>query len=235
MSLIKSSNLELDPTILSDSRTIPSHFGKFFELGYYELRRLQHAGYRKIGAAVVLLNGRGEVLIAEHKGSQKLRDGMLGLTTETLGGRVVDGRVVAEPIIQTIGRCISEELDLDINEFGATTKLDRHFTLSDWPVGVNHELGKLLGINVALLMDEQTAARASQASDTDEIHRTYFVDPPRLFSGEFNENLRPGTLDCLASLRDQGLLNTNNLQEGHIEFPNLLSPDFDIDLALMEK
>lgn len=232
MSLIKSSDLELDPTLLTDSKVTPKHPGTFFELQDFELRRLKHAGYRKIGVGIVLLNSQGKVLAAEHKGNYKLRDGMVGLTSETVGGKEENGQIVAEPLIQTIGRCINEELALDPNGFRATTKLDQHFTLSDWPVGANPELGKLLGINVALLLDDETAWNAARVYDTDEIYRAQFVGVEEILGGVFGENLRPGTLDCLTSLRDQGLLDVACLQEGRIEFPELVSPDFDIDLAL---
>ena len=215
-----------------DPMAKPRHSGIFFELGAFELQRLKFAGYRRVGVGLVLLNSDCHVLVIEHKGNHKVDDRMISLTTETTGGHRINGQVVSEPTMQTIGRCISEELGLDLSKVGATTRFDQHFTFTDWPIGVDASLGRLLGINVALLLDDATASRASEISETDEAYCAYFVDPTALIGDSYNGHaVRPGTADCLRSLGESGLLDVTQVQDAAIHFPELIVPEFDIDLT----
>jgi hypothetical protein len=207
-----------------------THPGLFFELDGSTLANLKRAGYRAIGVGLVLLNPSGQVLIANHKENHKLPDRIKGVTSETVGGRIESGRVVAESILQTIGRCIIDELEVALDEVVVTSRVDQHYVLSDWPVSAKSAGGKLLGINIPLLADEATAARFAAARDTRELHSTEFIDAYDVMCGSI-DFIRPGTRDCLRNLDDMGLLDPSNLTEATLAFPDCPEPQFDIDLT----
>jgi len=206
------------------------HSGEFFEIDQPTLLNLKRAGYQKIGVGLVLLNPAGQVLIAEHKANHKLPDHIRGVTSETLGGNLEKGQVVAERIIQAIGRCIMDELALDLSAIQLSSRHDQHYALGDWPVSARNGQGKLLGINVPLVMDEPTALKAGSVRDTKELYTADFVDPRHILAGSMTY-IRPGTQDCLRGLDDLGLLDPANLTEARIVFPDCPEPSFDIDLA----
>lgn len=205
----------------------------FYALQVADLPRLRDEGYQKIGVGVVLLNPSGEILLGELKGNYKIADGTRGITSETVGCRIVEERIIIESTLQTIGRCLKEELELDITNAHLSTRDTDASVLSVWPIGTNSALGRLLGINVALLMDTATAEKASAARDTMELHRVDFVDPEDILRGAI-PSIRPGTRECLRSLEQVGLLDPSQLQTTPVVFPDCPPPSFDIDLNLVE-
>lgn len=196
-----------------------THPGTFFELDSFTLERARQAGYEKIGVGIALLNSAGEILVIDHKGSSKLVDHTLGITSETVTFDIENpGR--AEPIIRTIGRCLLDEVSLNPVTTHVTTKLDGAYTLTDWPVG-NRSLGqKLLGINVALLLDGPAAERVAHLEPNQETYGAYFVDREQLTRQGWSGNLRPGTQDCLHSLGEAGLLEVLEISEARLVFPD---------------
>ena len=211
---------------------LPVHPGTFFEQTPDTLRRAAQADYSAIGAAAVLLNSAGEVLIIDHKQNKKLADHTLGVSSETVGGFRRDGLVYAETIIQSLGRCLRQEIELDTDSIGLTSAVEgSYYQLTDWPRGTNPDDGKVLGINIALWMDDETANKAEgvKSESNEEVYRAFFVDLEDILDGRLLP-IRPGTIGCLRALKAAGLLEPANLDRARLVFPKAITPEFDIDL-----
>lgn len=218
--------------------SFPADHELSFERG--ELELLKSKGYARIGVGIAILNRAGQLLMVRNKGNYKINDGVWSITSETTAGRVSSSEpVFVEPIGLSVARCLQEEIGVNPRVAGFTTRSRESFATSDWPVGNRAELGKLFGINVALLADADTAERAVSMQETAEAYEARFMPIPEVAAIPASE-LRPGTFDCLRSLGKIGLLCPDALQTP-IDFGDFadLAPYYqventrDIDLTRM--
>lgn len=220
---------------LSPTLNLPEHTGSFYEMGSSELHRIKLAGYRYIGMGIALLNTAGEVLVADHKGNDKLEDHTLSVLSETVAFEDPVLRTIAEPNIRTIGRCLLDERGFNPTLVQATTRLTgESLTFIDAISGNKANPRRILGINIALLLSDESAKQAVEEIETDEIYGAYFRDAAYLMD-ESRALVRPGVRECLQSLGTAGLLDTVELSEARLHFP---SYDYgqevvDIDLDLV--
>lgn len=210
--MAKSAARSIEELVRSDGE----HQFPVFSSGFLEA--MGSLGLTRVGVAMAILNADGEVLIEAHKGNRKILPGTQCLPTETSD---VSATGIVEPVARTIARGIFEELDYFADSRDFTTRAERPFTSTEWPIG-NHSIkGSLLGINCAMLVRQDLANSLVGEKRNDEIDAAYFMPIETLLR---SSALRPGTEACITSLRDVGLLDPNVLAEVPVVLPDISEP-----------
>lgn len=159
-----------------------------------ELRGLYQDGFSRVGVLPLILDSYGNILLLQHRQSDKTESGMWGTLGETSKVRPEGTGWVMEPPSVTVLRGIQEELGVTPQPEELRQPDRVHSFHMSWPVGVNHAGASAYAICPVLVVSDQLRAAILAAPPTAEIARRQFMSPDQINNLTF---MRPGMLAWL--------------------------------------
>lgn len=179
-----------------------------------ELRGLYHEGWQRIGIVAFIADTQGNLLLLEHRESDKTTEGMWGPLGETSKVRLQDEAWEIESPTQTLLRGFTEELDIECSasDFLATEETP-YFTAS-WPIGVSRPDEFAFAICPVVVVSDHLKASIEASTGKDEVKSAVFLPYTDI---KLLSSLRPGTNEWLdlarATISDIGITNLVPLAE----------------------
>lgn len=201
-----------------------------------ELRHLKEEDWFTVGIVAAVFNERGDMLVLEHKGSEKNADGALGLLAETSKVKLPSGdathpEIIVEQPLETFQRGLSEEL-------GIGDPFDLHFYFQpeapwaayQWPVGVKYPNEFAYAIcPIVFLKDGKDLEPRIVAGD--EIQSVRFMPASEIMQ---EPNVRPGTHGLVQTVMD-ALISGSGDQLSYLELPqSRFSDENSVDVKLKQ-
>lgn len=140
-----------------------------------ELEGLYREGWDRVGVVAAVLDSSFNILLLEHKKSEKTDDGMLGALGETalIFPEEVGWRI--ENPVTTLLRGIEEEAGVRLtSESLRVAETSNCFTLG-WPVGVKSLHESAFAICPLVIVDDAVKDELLSGPPTEEISSKYFV------------------------------------------------------------
>lgn len=159
-----------------------------------ELRGLYRDGFSRVGVLPLILDSNGNILLLQHRRSDKTEAGMWGTLGETSKVRHEGTGWVMEPPAITVLRGIKEELKVTPLLENLRQPDRVHSFHMSWPVGVNYTDASAYAICPVIVVSDQLRAAISAAPSTVEIAEHRFLPPDEIKNLSF---MRPGMLTWL--------------------------------------
>ncbi len=177
----------------------PLHIGKSpnsIQSIHDTLQSLYRDGWQRIGIVALVLDPDDKLLLLQHRGNDKIVEGMWGPLAETSVVQDEGSKLDMESPIETISRGFKEELGLEIKDDTLEKSIKGYFTMG-WPVGINGALLKAFAICPVVHLDRESAESIPTNLPTDEIMSARFFNYAKGSGDGLPALLRPGTSDWL--------------------------------------
>lgn len=182
-------------------------------------RNIDKEKYSTVGVIVVLAhqNPTGvEVLLFDHKKSDKTEEGMLGLPSETMRWNRRERKT--EAIKDTITRCFYEEVGYPIKKHQFFTNPGKVYTERPFHIRKNGLHTTALGRVVVMWTDDTSFI--PQEIDTPEVKGASFYDVDKIIKNEGELFLRDNTFDIINNLNQRGFFNLGSETRSVNSFEN---------------
>lgn len=204
---------------------------EFPQITVEDLKQLKEQGWSRVGIVAIIMDSYGNILISENPpDDDKVPRRQYGFSSETSH---IYGDTIESPL-ETLARCISEELDIDDpSEINAHIPATNPYIIVQWPVGGKHENEFALAICPVVIVDDDSAKLLTKIPDyssplkKNEVTAADFIEPyriPRL-------DCRDGIDETLRQIRSSGLLDPGiPLKSVSLTLPQYNEPGKDIIL-----
>jgi hypothetical protein len=194
-----------------------------------DLAAIQAAGWSRIGIVAAVADPEGRLLMLEHHGNNKIKDGALGPLAETTHISWVGDTPHVEDPAMTFARGLREELGIaDPAALGLRAQAAGAWVVNRWPIGgVYHEQYALAVAPIAHIGSAACKKILTSFKPTDEIDGIRFMPPADIVR---IRNIRPGTVEWLGDVIASGQLTVRSHDRAPLRLPNSTIPGLGRDV-----